>query len=80
MKIENKQNIMNAWLKSIRLLNAVGLGVAVAIIRFSYFGDDMGWLFVVPVVCIAAGGAMINDYFDIKEDRIRKPDSARIAV
>ena len=78
MKIENKQNIMNAWLKSIRLLNAVGLGVAVAIIRFSYFGDDMGWLFVVPVVCIAAGGAMINDYFDIKEDRIRKPDSARI--
>ena len=78
MKIENKQNIMNAWLKSIRLLNAVGLGVAVAIIRFSYFGDDMGWLFVVPVVCIAAGGAMSNDYFDIKEDRIRKPESARI--
>lgn len=78
MKTENKQNAMIAWLKSIRLWNAVGFGVAVAIIRFSYFGDEMGWLFVVPVVCIAAGGAMINDYFDIKEDRIRKPDRARI--
>ena len=71
-------NTLNTWLKSVRLWNVVGLSVAIAIIRFSYIGDEMRWFFIVPVACIAAGGAIINDYFDIKEDRKRKPEKARI--
>ena len=69
---------INAWLKSVRLWNVIGLSFAAAIIRFSYFGNEIGWFFMVPVACIAAGGAVINDYFDIKEDRIRKPERASI--
>ena len=71
-------NTLNTWLKSVRLWNVVGLSGAIAIIRFSYIGDEMRWFFIVPVACIAAGGAIINDYFDIKEDRKRKPEKARI--
>jgi 4-hydroxybenzoate polyprenyltransferase len=31
-------------------------------------------LLVLSVVCIAAGGYVINDYFDVKIDRINRPD------
>lgn len=33
------------------------------------------WLLILSVVLIAAGGYVINDYFDIKIDRINRPDS-----
>lgn len=32
------------------------------------------WLLILSVVLIAAGGYVINDYFDIKIDRINRPD------
>ena len=32
------------------------------------------WMLILSVVLIAAGGYVINDYFDIKIDRINRPD------
>mgnify|MGYP006147905607 CR=1 FL=1 len=83
IKIKKKQNTFIAWLKSIRLGKIMGLAAAVMIIRLSYWetftaGRSSTWLFVIPVFFIAAGGAIINDYFDIKEDRAKRPQSARI--
>ena len=31
-------------------------------------------LLILSVVCVAAGGYVINDYFDVKIDRINRPD------
>ena len=35
-------------------------------------------LFILPLVLLAAGGNIINDYFDIKEDRVNKPERALV--
>ena len=36
------------------------------------------WLMVLATVLIAAGGYVINDYFDLKIDRINRPESVVI--
>ena len=36
----------------------------------------VGWL-LVPML-VGAGGNLINDYFDVREDRINKPDKALV--
>jgi len=42
---------------------------------FEYITPDLSLLLlIVASVCIAAAGYVINDYFDIKIDRINKPD------
>ena len=52
--------------------------VAVPVLEQSGLYELMPWwvfvLLVAAVVCIAAGGYVINDYFDVKIDRINRPD------
>lgn len=52
--------------------------VATPILRAAYFGEQLPWwlltLLIVATVLIAAGGYVINDYFDVKIDAINRPD------
>lgn len=52
--------------------------VAVPVLQTSLFSEVLPWwlvlLLVVATVLIAAGGYVINNYFDVKIDRINKPD------
>ena len=52
--------------------------VAVPILDKVAFGEQMPWyvllLLMSATVLIAAGGYVINDYFDVKIDRINRPD------
>jgi 4-hydroxybenzoate polyprenyltransferase len=52
--------------------------VAVPILDKAAFGEQVPWylllLVILATVLIAAGGYVINDYFDVKIDRINRPD------
>ena len=52
--------------------------VAVPILNKVAFGEQLPWyvlvLILLATVFIAAGGYVINDYFDVKIDRINRPD------
>ncbi len=52
--------------------------VATPILRVACFGEQLpGWVFallIIGTVLIAAGGYVINDYFDVKIDAINRPD------
>ena len=52
--------------------------VATPILSMAYFGEQLPWyvLFLLIFACcfIAAGGYVINDYFDVKIDAINRPD------
>lgn len=52
--------------------------VATPILTQAAFGEQMPWyillLLEIAVILIAAGGYVINDYFDVKIDRINRPD------
>ena len=52
--------------------------VAVPILDKAAFGEQIPWyillLVILATVLIAAGGYVINDYFDVKIDRINRPD------
>ena len=52
--------------------------VATPILVKAAFGEQipgyMLWLIIFATVLIAAGGYVINDYFDVKIDRINRPD------
>jgi len=52
--------------------------VAVPILNQAAFGEQLPWYIVLLIglatVLIAAGGYVINDYFDVKIDRINRPD------
>ena len=52
--------------------------VAVPILNKAAFGEQLPWylllLVMLATVLIAAGGYVINDYFDVKIDRINRPD------
>ena len=41
--------------------------------------DLILWLLIVATVLVAAGGYVINDYFDIKIDRINRPDKVIVS-
>ncbi|MBR6493150.1 MAG: geranylgeranylglycerol-phosphate geranylgeranyltransferase [Paludibacteraceae bacterium] len=51
---------------------------AVPILDKAAFGEQLPWyivlLLMLATVLIAAGGYVINDYFDVKIDRINRPD------
>ena len=53
--------------------------VAVPILDKAAFGEQLPWyivlLLMLATVLIAAGGYVINDYFDVKIDRINRPDA-----
>ena len=74
-----------AWFRVIRPLNLIIIAIAIVVLRYSYhgaFANCGDWLleclFTLPLVFLAAGGNIINDYFDIKEDRINKPERALV--
>lgn len=52
--------------------------VATPILEKAAFGEQLPgyilWLIILATVLIAAGGYVINDYFDVKIDRINRPD------
>ena len=74
----------SSWLKSLRMGHLTGLAVAVMVMRYSFFGHPfpstplLECLYILPIILISAGGNIINDYFDIKEDRKKKPQRAAI--
>ena len=53
--------------------------VATPILDKAAFGEQLPWfitlLIMLAIVLIAAGGYVINDYFDVKIDRINRPES-----
>lgn len=61
------------------LLYVMEKWVATPLLQLEQFGELMPWwiltLLIVSVVGIAAGGYVINDYFDVKIDRINHPDN-----
>lgn len=61
------------------LLYVMEKWVATPLLQLEQFGKLMPWwiltLLIVSVVGIAAGGYVINDYFDVKIDRINRPDN-----
>ena len=52
--------------------------VVTPILRAAYFSEQLPWwilvLLIAATVLIAAGGYVINDYFDVKIDAINRPD------
>lgn len=76
---------LRAFLKAIRLKNSLALSLGVLLLRYSYFEHLPSYadlpleiLYAASVFLISAGGAIINDYFDIKEDRVKRPNRANI--
>lgn len=61
------------------LLYVMEKWVATPLLQLEQFGELMPWwiltLLIVSVIGIAAGGYVINDYFDVKIDRINHPDN-----
>ncbi|MCQ2311293.1 MAG: geranylgeranylglycerol-phosphate geranylgeranyltransferase [Paludibacteraceae bacterium] len=69
------------WMNLIMLIILMGVmnyWVAEPVLNHLMFGSVLPWWIIVlltaAIVLIAAGGYVINDYFDIKIDRINKPD------
>ena len=81
---KKKNSALKSWLKSIRIWQLIGLLLAVMAMRYSYWGHPfhssplLESLFILPILLISAGGNIINDYFDIKEDRSKRPERALI--
>ena len=61
------------------LLYVMEKWVATPLLQLEQFGELMPWwiltLLIGSVVGIAAGGYVLNDYFDVKIDRINRPDN-----
>ena len=80
--IKNRE--IKDWLITIRIGHLSGLAIAVIAMRHSFYGEFfpttplLEILFILPIILISAGGNIINDYFDIKEDRIKRPKKAII--
>jgi 4-hydroxybenzoate polyprenyltransferase len=60
------------------LLYVMEKWVVVPLLHLEKFPEQMPWwilvLLIMSTICIAAGGYVINDYFDVKIDRINRPD------
>lgn len=60
------------------LLYAMEKWVATPLLQVAQFNEQMPWwvlmLLIIGTVLTAAGGYVINDYFDVKIDRINRPD------
>jgi len=58
--------------------------VAIPLLHHAMFDNVMPWwvltLLITATVLIAAGGYVINDYFDIKIDRINRPDRVLVTT
>jgi len=83
--VKKRISSTRAFFTAIRLKNALALSLGVILVRYSYLEQlptlkdlKLEVLFVLSVFFISSGGAIINDYFDIKEDRIKRPERANI--
>ena len=60
------------------LLYVMEKWVVVPLLHLEKFPEQMPWwilvLLILSTICIAAGGYVINDYFDVKIDRTNRPD------
>ncbi len=60
------------------LLYVMEKWVATPLLQLAQFYEQMPWwvltLLIMSTICIAAGGYIINDYFDVKIDRINHPE------
>ncbi len=78
---------MNDYLNLVRLPNLIFIAilmyvmekwVAVPVLDQLQMGEQLPWwlltLLIAATMLIAAGGYVINDYFDVKIDRINRPD------
>ena len=77
---------MKLFLKLIRVSNLIIIGLTMCAIRFCFFSiggkitvnetieQFLFGLLVLSTLLIAAAGNIINDYFDIKSDKINKPE------
>lgn len=84
MKAPSTASPFFAWLTLTRPWNVLAIGAMVMIIQ-RWMGFPMaewatpgaaGWI-AVPML-VGAAGNLINDYFDVREDRINKPDRALV--
>ena len=79
--------IIKPYLKLLRVGNLAFLAillfvmekwVALPSLQLAQFSEQMPWwvltLIILATVFVAAGGYVINDYFDVKIDRINRPD------
>ena len=79
--------IIKPYLRLLRVGNLVFLAillfvmekwVATPLLQLAQFSEQMPWwvltLLILSTVLIAAGGYVINDYFDVKIDRINRPE------
>lgn len=79
--------IIKPYLKLLRVGNLAFLAillfvmekwVALPLLQLAQFSEQMPWwvltLIILAIVFVAAGGYVINDYFDVKIDRINRPD------
>lgn len=79
--------ILKPYLRLLRVGNLGFLAILIFVMEYwvarpllvrAMFEPLMPWwiltLLIVSVVCVAAGGYVINDYFDVKIDRINRPD------
>jgi len=79
--------IIKPYLKLLRVGNLAFLAillfvmekwVALPLLQLAQFSEQMPWwvltLITLATVFVAAGGYVINDYFDVKIDRINRPD------
>ena len=75
-----------AWFRVIRPANLIIIFISIVVLRESYGAlvKSSDWLLecliTLPLVFLAAGGNIINDYFDIKEDRVNKPERALVGI
>lgn len=75
------------WINLVMLLILVWVmqqWVAIPVLQHAMFVNILPWwillLLMCSVVCIAAGGYVINDYFDVKIDRINRPDKVLVTT
>ena len=72
------------WFLSIRPWNVLAMGVMVLVamrwlgIPVHALADRAMWGWLAVPMLVGAAGNLINDFFDVKEDRINKPKRARI--
>ncbi|MGB7842982.1 MAG: geranylgeranylglycerol-phosphate geranylgeranyltransferase [Salinimicrobium sp.] len=73
---------VTAFLRLVRFPNLLMIILTQALVKYSLFepfglattlGDLQFWLLVLSMVCLAAGGNIINDLYDEAADRINKP-------
>lgn len=81
------QNKFFAFLKLIRFENLLILIFTLCSMRYfviqsvserTYFSEVTFWLLVISTTLIAAAGYIINDYFDVKTDKINHPETVVI--